>query len=98
MVIHVKAQTGETLLIQAVHVVQVQRTSIGKNDAGPDCLNPLLAVTDVGAVEADQSRALWNQQKLPARRIVDILSDQGADFAGQIRVESLFKHGRNVPT
>src|ERR1700739_1944451 len=71
MVIDPVLEPGITQRAGGEEVIEDDRTAVRHDEACPDQQQSLLPVCDVAIVFADQPRALRDQQKSPASRVVD---------------------------
>ena len=68
---------------------------VRQNQAGPDQKNARLTERNLTVVDADEARALGNQQRSARRRVVDIFGHLRGDLTRQIRPHASDKCGRN---
>lgn len=74
--VHFIAEPGEAVSVLADHAGEVEGRSIRVNNAVPDYLYAVLAVADPGVVDADEARALRDQEIAPRGGVVDIRGDK----------------------
>ena len=95
--VHFIAEPGEAVSVLADHAGEIERRAVRVDDAVPDHLYAVLAVADARVVDADQARALRDQEIAPRGGVVDIRGDKRFEFSRQVRIERLLQHGGDLP-
>ena len=97
MVVYLVPEPGVAMGIEPHHTVEIDRGSVGVDDAAPGDLHAVLTVGNSRVVPPDQTRSLRDQKVEARRRVVDIRSHQRLQLSRKIRVERLFENRRDLP-
>ena len=72
VVIHLVAQAGVAVRVQAHHAVEIHRGSVGVNDTNPADLNAILSVRNSRVISSDQAGALRDEKVEARSSVVDV--------------------------
>src|SRR5262249_36079927 len=95
MIVDLVLETGVAFGVGAGLTLQNDGAAVRKNEPGPYEENARLTEGDLAVVDADELRALWNEQIAAGWAVVNILGDLGRDLAGQVRTDPGQQGGRD---
>src|SRR6185312_4815232 len=98
MVIDTILKPGIAFGIGARLALQHDRAAIREDQPVPDQEHPTLAEANAIVVLANHAGALWDEQDLAGRAVINILRYLGGDLAGQIGSDAGDQRGRNQRT
>src|SRR6516165_1120014 len=95
MIIDLVLESGIAFGVSTRLTFEHNGTAVRKDEASPDEENARLPERDLTVVDADQLRALWDQEVAAARAVIDILRDLARDLAGQVGADASEESRRN---